>query len=86
VRREVNLSSFLLESLNSCGGELGIYFLIKQFRILFLHNEKGCHMDPPYLDMYGEVDVNMRSVIIDIGRRLHCINERLILLFSFTAI
>ncbi|KAJ3294206.1 hypothetical protein HDU79_011373, partial [Rhizoclosmatium sp. JEL0117] len=47
--------------MKQCSGDVGVFFLIKRFKILLLHNEKGCHMDPPYLDIHGEVDVNRRK-------------------------
>ncbi|TPX78630.1 hypothetical protein CcCBS67573_g00072 [Chytriomyces confervae] len=44
-----------------CSGEVGIFFLVKKFKILLLHNEKGCTIDPPYLDIHGEVDSSRRK-------------------------
>ncbi|KAJ3209743.1 hypothetical protein HDU67_005962 [Dinochytrium kinnereticum] len=44
-----------------CGGDVGVFLLVKTFRILFLNHEKGTYMDPPYLDSYGEVDLNLRK-------------------------
>ncbi|KAJ3356308.1 hypothetical protein HDU83_001515 [Entophlyctis luteolus] len=44
-----------------CSGDIGLFFMVKRFKILLLHNEKGCYMDPPYLDVHGEVDVNRRK-------------------------
>ncbi|KAI8617911.1 hypothetical protein BC830DRAFT_54838 [Chytriomyces sp. MP71] len=44
-----------------CSGEVGIFFLVKKFKILMLHNEKGCMIDPPYLDVHGEVDSSRRK-------------------------
>ncbi|KAI9343906.1 hypothetical protein DFJ73DRAFT_661112 [Zopfochytrium polystomum] len=49
------------QHIRDCGGSVGIFFLVKQFRILLLHNEKGTLMDPPYLDAHGEVDISMRK-------------------------
>ncbi|KAJ3108877.1 hypothetical protein HDU97_010149 [Phlyctochytrium planicorne] len=45
----------------TCGGDVGVFFLVKTFRILFLNHEKGTYLDPPYLDSYGEVDLNLRK-------------------------
>ncbi|KAJ3331587.1 hypothetical protein HDU76_002758 [Blyttiomyces sp. JEL0837] len=51
------------ESLDiSCGGDIGLFFLIKQFKILFLHHEKGCLLDPPYLDSHGEAVISFCTV------------------------
>ncbi|KAI8850290.1 hypothetical protein BC829DRAFT_488840 [Chytridium lagenaria] len=47
--------------MKTCGGDVGIFFLVKTFRILFLNHEKGTYMEPPYLDSYGEVDLNLRK-------------------------
>ncbi|KAI9352885.1 hypothetical protein BDR26DRAFT_832361 [Obelidium mucronatum] len=47
--------------MKQCSGDVGVFFLVKRFKILLLHNEKGCIMDPPYLDIHGEVDVNRRK-------------------------
>ncbi|CAI2174520.1 3024_t:CDS:10 [Funneliformis geosporum] len=40
----------------SCGGEIGIYLLVKKCVILLLHVDNGCYMNAPYLDKHGEVD------------------------------
>ncbi|KAJ3135188.1 hypothetical protein HK100_003039 [Physocladia obscura] len=47
--------------MKQCSGDIGIFFLIKRFNILLLHNEKGHVIDPPYLDIHGEVDVSRRK-------------------------
>ncbi|KAJ1543322.1 hypothetical protein HK405_009369 [Cladochytrium tenue] len=44
-----------------CAGSVGVFFLVKSFRILVLHKEKGALMEPPYLDSHGEVDLAMRK-------------------------
>ncbi|KAJ3109425.1 hypothetical protein HDU97_006670 [Phlyctochytrium planicorne] len=46
--------------MQECGGEIGVYFMIKKFRILLLHGYKGQYKEPPYLDSHGEVDLSMR--------------------------
>lgn len=43
-----------------CGGEIGIYLLIKRCSLLVLHNENGWFMQPPYLDAHGEIDQGLR--------------------------
>ncbi|CAG8465516.1 1191_t:CDS:10 [Ambispora leptoticha] len=44
----------------SCGGDVGIYFLVKKWVILLLHLNNGCFMNPPYLDKHGEVDLGLK--------------------------
>ncbi|KAJ3153865.1 hypothetical protein HDU89_008730 [Geranomyces variabilis] len=44
----------------TCGGEVGIYFIVKKCVIYLMHNENGCFIHPPYLDAHGEVDVGLR--------------------------
>ncbi|CAG8556007.1 52_t:CDS:10, partial [Ambispora gerdemannii] len=44
----------------SCGGDIGIYFLVKKWVILLLHLNNGCFMNPPYLDKHGEVDLGLK--------------------------
>ncbi|TPX55891.1 hypothetical protein PhCBS80983_g04953 [Powellomyces hirtus] len=43
-----------------CGGDVGIYFIIKKCVIYLMHNDNGCFIHPPYLDSHGEVDVGLR--------------------------
>ncbi|KAG2217780.1 hypothetical protein INT45_011837 [Circinella minor] len=43
-----------------CGGEIGLYLLIKRCSLLVLHNENGWFMQAPYLDAHGEVDEGLR--------------------------
>jgi E3 ubiquitin-protein ligase UBR1 len=43
-----------------CGGDIGIFFIIKRSLVLLLHNENGCYMNPMYLDAHGEVDIGLR--------------------------
>ncbi|GAA5840031.1 hypothetical protein JCM3766R1_000645 [Sporobolomyces carnicolor] len=44
------------EHMWTCGGSIGIYFLVKRNVILYLHTDKGTFTHPPYLDSHGEVD------------------------------
>lgn len=44
----------------SCGGDIGMFFLVKRSLIVLLHNENGNYMNPPYLDAHGEVDIGLR--------------------------
>ncbi|GAA5897350.1 uncharacterized protein JCM6883_006667 [Sporobolomyces salmoneus] len=44
------------EHMWTCGGSIGIYFLVKRNVLLFLHTDKGTFTHPPYLDSHGEVD------------------------------
>ncbi|KAG6874158.1 hypothetical protein C0995_005576 [Termitomyces sp. Mi166 len=48
----------------TCGGTIGIYFLVKRCSILYLFANNGTFAQSPYLDAHGEVDVSMRR-----GRR-----------------
>ncbi|CAG8746872.1 19547_t:CDS:2, partial [Racocetra fulgida] len=38
-----------------CGGDIGIYLLVKKCVILLLHLENGCFQNAPYLDTHGEI-------------------------------
>ncbi|CAJ0823623.1 3994_t:CDS:10 [Entrophospora sp. SA101] len=44
----------------SCGGDKGIYLLVKKCVLLLLHNDNGCFMNAPYLDTHGEVDHGLK--------------------------
>ncbi|RHZ54062.1 hypothetical protein Glove_431g29 [Diversispora epigaea] len=44
----------------SCGGDIGIYLLVKKCVILLLHLDNGCFMNAPYLDVHGEVDLGLK--------------------------
>ncbi|KAJ3155333.1 hypothetical protein HDU86_004424 [Geranomyces michiganensis] len=44
----------------TCGGDVGIYFIVKKCVIYLMHVENGCFIHPPYLDAHGEVDVGLR--------------------------
>lgn len=44
----------------TCGGNVGIYFLIKKNMILYLYTDRGTFSTPPYLDIHGEVDASGR--------------------------
>ncbi|GAA6011286.1 hypothetical protein JCM11491_006784 [Sporobolomyces phaffii] len=44
------------EHMWTCGGSIGVYFLVKRNVILYLHTDKGTFTPPPYLDSHGEVD------------------------------
>ncbi|KAI8350145.1 hypothetical protein BD560DRAFT_456328 [Blakeslea trispora] len=40
-----------------CGGEIGIYLMIKDCFLLLLHDNGGSIMNAPYLDIHGEADI-----------------------------
>lgn len=40
-----------------CGGEIGLYMMIKDCFLLLLHDNGGSIMNAPYLDNHGEADV-----------------------------
>jgi len=44
-----------------CGGNVGIFLLIRKCCILYLHNESGSWNVAPYLDKFGEVDPTLRT-------------------------
>jgi E3 ubiquitin-protein ligase UBR1 len=46
-----------------CGGDIGMFLLVKRGLILLLHNENGNYMNPPYLDAHGEVEI----IILTLG-------------------
>ncbi|KAG2196036.1 hypothetical protein INT47_005372 [Mucor saturninus] len=43
--------------MKSCGGEIGIYLIIKDCFLLLLHDNGGSIMNAPYLDSHGEADI-----------------------------
>ncbi|KAI7904456.1 uncharacterized protein BX663DRAFT_470639 [Cokeromyces recurvatus] len=43
--------------MKSCGGEIGIYLMIKDCFLLLLHDNGGSIMNAPYLDSHGEADI-----------------------------
>ncbi|KAG1126016.1 hypothetical protein G6F42_008189 [Rhizopus arrhizus] len=43
--------------LKRCGGEIGLYMMIKDCFLLLLHDNGGSIMNAPYLDNHGEADV-----------------------------
>lgn len=53
-------SELILFLVRSCGGSVGVYFIIKRNSILYLSTDKGTFSTPPYLDSHGEVDVGGR--------------------------
>ncbi|CAG8714161.1 11247_t:CDS:2, partial [Acaulospora colombiana] len=55
----------------SCGGNIGIYLLVKKCAILLLHLDNGCFMNAPYLDIHGEVDLGLKR-----GRPQHISQKR----------
>lgn len=54
----------LLKPTNRCGGDIGVFLVIKKCIVLLLHNQNGAFMNPPYLDSHGEVDLGIRYVAI----------------------
>ncbi|CAL1696803.1 unnamed protein product [Somion occarium] len=55
----------------TCSGPIGIYFLPKRCSILFLYANSGTFAQSPYLDVHGELDINMRR-----GRRQYLHHAR----------
>ncbi|KAG4303586.1 hypothetical protein PCK1_000104 [Pneumocystis canis] len=49
--------------MRKCGRSIGIYFLIKECAILFIHGSNGSFTNAPYLDAHGETDFELRQVI-----------------------
>ena len=45
-----------------CGGQVGMYLIIKKAAILLLHDGNGYFINPPYLDTHGEVDLGLKYV------------------------
>ncbi|KAI8366836.1 uncharacterized protein BYT42DRAFT_588028 [Radiomyces spectabilis] len=43
-----------------CGGEVGIYMVVKECFVLLLHDNGGTIMSAPYLDTHGEVDLFLK--------------------------
>ncbi|KAG5643045.1 hypothetical protein DXG03_001623 [Asterophora parasitica] len=44
----------------SCGGTVGVYFLVKRCSLLYLFANNGTFGQSPYLDSHGEIDISMR--------------------------
>ncbi|GAA5930684.1 hypothetical protein JCM3775_003841 [Rhodotorula graminis] len=59
------------EHMWTCGGSVGIYYLVKSNVILYLHAGKGAFSTPPYLDSHGEVDVGGRRGRSQFPQYLH---------------
>ncbi|GAA5894021.1 hypothetical protein JCM6882_007961 [Rhodosporidiobolus microsporus] len=59
------------EHMWTCGGSVGIYYLIKRNAILYLHTDKGAFSTPPYLDSHGEVDIAGRRARSQFPQYLH---------------
>ncbi|GAA5823895.1 hypothetical protein JCM11251_003337 [Rhodosporidiobolus azoricus] len=59
------------EHMWTCGGSVGIYYLIKKNAILYLHTDKGSFSTPPYLDSHGEVDIAGRRARSVFPQYLH---------------
>ncbi|GAA5974704.1 hypothetical protein JCM11641_007232 [Rhodosporidiobolus odoratus] len=59
------------EHMWTCGGSVGVYYLIKRNAILYLHTDKGTFSTPPYLDSHGEVDVGGRRTRSQFPQYLH---------------
>ncbi|QSL64805.1 hypothetical protein MERGE_002107 [Pneumocystis wakefieldiae] len=55
--------------MQKCGKSIGIYFLIKECAILFIHGSNGSFTNAPYLDAHGETDFER-------GRPLHLYQHR----------
>ncbi|KAH7903105.1 hypothetical protein BJ138DRAFT_1131498 [Hygrophoropsis aurantiaca] len=49
---------------STCGGAIGLYFVVKRCSLLYLYANDGTFTQSPYLDVHGEVDISMRR-----GRR-----------------
>ncbi|KAI5310497.1 hypothetical protein KEM55_006289 [Ascosphaera atra] len=54
-----------------CGGEIGLFIIIRKCIILFRHNRNGSFVTAPYLDEHGEPDRGLRH-----GRRLMLNQQR----------
>ncbi|XP_017004407.2 E3 ubiquitin-protein ligase UBR1 isoform X2 [Drosophila takahashii] len=45
---------------HACGAEVGIFLRIRDCQVVYLGRGKGCFVQPPYLDEYGETDQGLR--------------------------
>ncbi|GAA6024173.1 hypothetical protein JCM10207_005593 [Rhodosporidiobolus poonsookiae] len=59
------------EHMWTCGGAVGIFYLVKRNAILYLSTDKGAFSTPPYLDSHGEVDVGRGRVRSQFPQYLH---------------
>lgn len=48
--------------IQTCGGQVGIFLVIKKCAILILHGSQGSFMNAPYLDLHGETDLGLKYV------------------------
>ncbi|KAI9032184.1 hypothetical protein DFJ74DRAFT_653542 [Hyaloraphidium curvatum] len=48
------------QHMQNCGGETGIFFIVKRGAILYLHRGNGTFVPMPYLDTHGESDVGLK--------------------------
>uniref|UniRef100_W8AD24 E3 ubiquitin-protein ligase n=1 Tax=Ceratitis capitata TaxID=7213 RepID=W8AD24_CERCA len=43
-----------------CGAEISVLLRVRDCQIIYLGRSKGCFVQPPYLDQYGETDMGLR--------------------------
>lgn len=51
---------------HSCSGEAKLFVMVRVCAIFAIYANKPKHLNPPYLDKYGEVDLGLRYVYWDI--------------------
>lgn len=56
---------------NFCGADISPFLRIRDCQIVYLGRNKGCFIQPPYLDEYGETDQGLRR-----GHPLHLCQAR----------
>jgi E3 ubiquitin-protein ligase UBR1 len=57
----IYLLTFLALFTTRCGGQVGIFLIIRKCVILYLHELSGSFMVAPYLNKFGETDPSLRN-------------------------
>ncbi|KAF1326238.1 E3 ubiquitin-protein ligase, partial [Globisporangium splendens] len=70
-RRSDNMGACTYHAI-TCGNGVGLFFLIRSSSVLLIFGPRSSYFGSPYLDMFGEEDINIRR-----GRPLHLSTKRM---------
>lgn len=70
-RRSDNMGACTYHAI-TCGSGVGLFFLIRSSSVLLVFGPRSSYFGSPYLDMFGEEDINIRR-----GRPLHLSTKRM---------
>ncbi|TYZ58130.1 hypothetical protein PybrP1_003208 [[Pythium] brassicae (nom. inval.)] len=70
-RRSDNMGACTSHAI-ACGSGVGLFFLIRSSSVLLVFGPRSSYFGSPYLDMFGEEDINIRR-----GRPLHLSTKRM---------